>query len=60
MKQLLALQEVTHPRLFPSILSAIKPIFSIRETGVNVSRLMASAKTGTEQVEEEDVDIDEL
>ena len=40
MKQLLASQEILHPRLFSSILSAMKPIFSINRTGIDVKRLI--------------------
>ena len=35
MKQLLANQELLFPRLFPSLLSAMKPILAIDKTGIS-------------------------
>lgn len=43
MKQLLAAQEVLHPRLFPSLQSAIHPILSISKTGVNLKQIVCNA-----------------
>ena len=43
MKQLLASQEVLHPRLFSSLQSAIHPILSISKTGVNIKKIIAEA-----------------
>ena len=40
MKQLLAGQELLHPRLFYSLQAAITPVMDIRETGVNVKSLL--------------------
>ncbi len=57
MKQLLASQEILHPRLFPSILSAIQPILAIDRTGVSVRNLIGQASANRD---EEEQDIDEL
>jgi len=40
MKQLLAAQEILHPHLFSSILTAMKPILSIDRTGINIKGLI--------------------
>ena len=42
MKQLLASQEVLHPRLFHSIHSALAPLLAINKTGVNANDLLQS------------------
>lgn len=46
MKQLLASQEILHPRLFHSLRAGLKPIMAINKTGVNVSTLLASISKG--------------
>ena len=53
MKQLLAAQEVLHPRLFHSLQAAIKPIMGINKTGVSVRGLITQL---TEHVGEEGED----
>ena len=40
MKQLLASQEVVHPRLFFSIRSALMPLMAISHTGENLNSLL--------------------
>ena len=42
MKQLLAAQEVLYPCLYPSILTAMKPIMAINKTQVNIKQAMGS------------------
>lgn len=40
MKQLLAAQEVVHPRLFFSLRSALSPLMAISHTGENINSLL--------------------
>ena len=55
MKQLLASQELLHPRLFPSLLAALKPIMGINKTGVNARTLFSQLMDKSNQ-EDEDID----
>ncbi|ELU08113.1 hypothetical protein CAPTEDRAFT_90010, partial [Capitella teleta] len=48
MKQLLAAQEVVHPRLFGSLQSAMKPILSISRTGVSIKTIVQNAASSAE------------
>lgn len=41
MKQLLAAQEIQHPRVFNSIMAAIRPIMGINRTDVDTKTLIA-------------------
>ena len=53
MKQLLASQEVLHPRLFYSIMSAITPLMAIDKTGVNLNTLLGGRKVAKVAVDKE-------
>ena len=51
MKQLLASQEVMHPRLFSSLQSAIHPILSISKTGINIKKIIAEANLANKNMD---------
>ncbi|KAK2174789.1 hypothetical protein NP493_777g01038 [Ridgeia piscesae] len=53
-KQLLAAQELHHPRLFQSLLSAIRPIMGINKTGVNIKNLVRQLSSGMSRKLDED------
>ncbi|CAD5112532.1 DgyrCDS1743 [Dimorphilus gyrociliatus] len=53
MKQLLASQEVIHPRLFNSISSAIHPIIAIPKTGVSLKNMMGTSATEDDKDDED-------
>ncbi|KAI0214717.1 tRNA-cytidine(32) 2-sulfurtransferase [Lamellibrachia satsuma] len=53
-KQLLATQELQHPRLFHSILSAMKPIMGFNKTGINLKNLVRQLSTGMSMKIDED------
>ncbi|KAL4229996.1 hypothetical protein ACF0H5_010384 [Mactra antiquata] len=53
-KQLLASQEIMFPRIFPSLMSAIRPIMAINKTQVKLSDFI---KDGNKNDEDEEFDI---
>ncbi len=53
-KQLLAAQEQQHPRLFQSILTAIRPILGINKTGVNLKSLVRQLSCVMSKKDDED------
>lgn len=55
MKQLLAAQEVLFPRLYSSILSAIKPILSISKAEGNVAKIFSNLAKADPQFDEADL-----
>ena len=54
MKQLLASQEVLHPRLFPSVMAAIRPIMGINRTNVDMKLVLAKLLHSEEEEEDND------
>ncbi|XP_064595261.1 uncharacterized protein LOC135461904 [Liolophura sinensis] len=48
-KQLLASQEILHPHLYNSMMSAMKPVMAINKTGVNLGTLFQGMNKGDEE-----------
>lgn len=48
-KQLLASQEILHPHLYNSMMSAMKPIMAINKTGVNLQTLFQGMSKGDDE-----------